>query len=258
MIHKARPLRTRSSGETSAGTVRFRCLSPSPASPSVPRRRSKPSESTIRRLSLYLRALEGLGEEGESTASSELLAGRVGTTAAQVRKDLSHFGSFGKRGLGYEVAPLQVHLKEILGLHRRWPVVLVGAGRIGSALFEYPHFGARGFEIVAILDRDPAKVGRRWGEVEISSMDELESVVHDRKAELAILTIPWDGAQDVAEALVAAGVRGILNFAPLQLRLPPEIEVNDVNLALEMEALSFALHLGGSQVDGVDARSGEG
>jgi redox-sensing transcriptional repressor len=224
----------------------------------VPRRRPKPPESTIRRLSLYLRALEGLSEEGEATASSELLAGRVGTTAAQVRKDLSHFGSFGKRGLGYEVGPLQARLEEILGLRRGWPVVLVGAGRIGSALFEYPHFGARGFEIVAILDRDPAKVGRRWGQVEISSIHELGSVVHEKEVELAILTVPRDGAQEVAEALVSAGVRGILNFAPLQLRLPPEIEVNDVNLALEMEALSFALHLRGSQVDDADARREKG
>lgn len=222
----------------------------------MPRRRSKPSDSTIRRLSLYLRALEGLEAEGEATVSSELLAERVGTTAAQVRKDLSHFGSFGKRGLGYQVTPLQARLQDILGLGRRWPVVLVGAGRIGSALFEYPHFGARGFEIVTILDRDPNKVGQRWGGVEISHISELESLVRGAGVELAILTVPREGAQEVAEALVTAGVRGILNFAPTQLRLPPEIEVNDVNLALELEALSFALHLDRPRAEDADFGSG--
>ncbi len=199
------------------------------------------SDSTIRRLSLYLRALEGLDDQAEPTVSSRRLAELAGTSAAQVRKDLSRFGSFGKRGLGYSVAPLQNHLRDILGLQRRWPVVLVGAGRIGSALFEYPYFRERGFEIVAVVDRDPAKVGRRWNGVKIQSVEALPTLVRECRAELGILAIPATDAQAAAEALVDAGVRGILNFAPVQLHLGSHVVVNDVNLTLEMEALSFAL-----------------
>lgn len=200
------------------------------------------SDSTIRRLSLYLRALEGLDDQAEPTVSSRRLAELAGTSAAQVRKDLSRFGSFGKRGLGYSVAPLQNHLRDILGLQRRWPVVLVGAGRIGSALFEYPYFRERGFEIVAVVDRDPAKVGRRWNGVKIQSVEALPTLVRECRAELGILAIPATDAQAAAEALVDAGVRGILNFAPVQLHLGSHVVVNEVNLTLEMEALSFALH----------------
>ena len=199
------------------------------------------SDSTIRRLSLYLRALEGLDDQAEPTVSSRRLAELAGTSAAQVRKDLSRFGSFGKRGLGYSVAPLQNHLRDILGLQRRWPVVLVGAGRIGSALFEYPYFRERGFEIVAVVDRDPAKVGRRWNGVKIQSVEALPTLVRECRAELGILAIPATDAQAAAEALVDAGVRGILNFAPVQLHLGSHVVVNEVNLTLEMEALSFAL-----------------
>ncbi len=200
------------------------------------------SDSTIRRLSLYLRVLEELNEASEPTVSSRRLAELAGTSAAQVRKDLSRFGSFGKRGLGYAVDPLERHLREILGLQRRWPVVLVGAGRIGSALFEYPYFRERGFEIVAVVDRDPAKVGRRWNGVKIEPVESLSKVVRELGTELGILAIPADDAQATAEALVNAGIRGILNFAPVQLHLRPEIVVNEVNLTLELEALSFALH----------------
>ena len=190
---------------------------------------------------MYLRALEGLDDQAEPTVSSRRLAELAGTSAAQVRKDLSRFGSFGKRGLGYSVAPLQNHLRDILGLQRRWPVVLVGAGRIGSALFEYPYFRERGFEIVAVVDRDPAKVGRRWNGVKIQSVEALPTLVRECRAELGILAIPATDAQAAAEALVDAGVRGILNFAPVQLHLGSHVVVNDVNLTLEMEALSFAL-----------------
>ncbi|MEX0855958.1 MAG: redox-sensing transcriptional repressor Rex, partial [Gemmatimonadota bacterium] len=132
--------------------------------PLIPR---KVSESTIRRLSLYLRGIESLDGEGAATVSSATLAARAGTTAAQVRKDLSTFGSFGKRGLGYAVAPLRRKLREILGLSHSWRVALVGAGRIGAALFEYPDFRERGFEIVAILDSDPRKIGKVWDGVTI-------------------------------------------------------------------------------------------
>jgi redox-sensing transcriptional repressor len=201
----------------------------------------KISPSTVRRLSLYLRALEVMEGEGGGAVSSGELARAAGTSAAQVRKDLSSFGSFGTRGLGYPIRPLVQGLREILGLARSWAVVLVGAGRIGSALHAYPHFAERGFRVVAVLDHDSRKVGSRWGGTVIRSTEELEQVVEDEGVEMAILAVPVPAAQEVTDRLVAAGVRGILNFAPVRLRVPPSVVVNDVNLALELEALSFSL-----------------
>jgi len=195
----------------------------------------------VRRLSIYLRTLEELEREGEGTVSSRTLAHRAGTTAAQVRKDLSLFGSFGKRGLGYAVPPLRKDLRSILGLSRQWRVVLAGAGRIGAALHEYPHFRERGFDIVAILDDDPGKVGLDWGGVRIRSGTELDRVVREEGVEIAIIAVPASAAQRVATALVKAGVRGILNFAPVRLEVPEGVTVRDVNMAVELEALSFAL-----------------
>jgi len=206
--------------------------------PSVPRRIS---DSTIRRLSQYLRALEDLERSGPTTVSSEELAGGGGTTAAQVRKDLSQFGSFGKRGLGYNVAGLGAHLRSILGLERRWRVVLVGAGRIGSALFAYPNFTRRGYDCVAVLDSDPAKVGTQWGSVLIRGAEDLEDVVREWEADLVILAVPGEVAQRVAERAVAAGAKGILNFAAVTLRVPHHVPVTNVNLVMELEALSFAV-----------------
>lgn len=201
----------------------------------------KVSESTVRRLSYYLRILEHLERGGEGTISSEDLAGETGTTAAQVRKDLSIFGSFGKRGLGYRIPELAAHLREILGLGGSRPVVLAGAGRIGSALFEYPDFRRRGFQIVSVVDSDPAKVGQRWGEVTIRHGDELEAEVRAHEAKMLILAVPAEAAQSLATRAVAAGIRGILNFAPTQLRLPRDVAIQDVNMVMELEALSFEL-----------------
>ncbi len=230
---------TGSGVSTTAGPPR-----PSPGIPpftSVPRLPRSVSESTVRRLSLYLRTLERLQGEGIPTVSSEVLSERAGTTAAQVRKDLSSFGSFGTRGLGYPVRELHARVRGILGLDRPWQVALVGAGRIGSALFAYPHFRDRGFRIVAILDDDPAKVGATWGEVPIRPATALESVVEEEGVEILILAVPAGVAQSLAERATGAGVRAILNFAPVRLRLPPTVEVNNVNLAVELEALSHAL-----------------
>jgi redox-sensing transcriptional repressor len=201
----------------------------------------KISPSTVRRLSLYLRALEELAAGGTDSVSSGGLARAAGTSAAQVRKDLSSFGSFGTRGLGYPVPSLIQGLRRILGLSRPWTVVLVGAGRIGSALHAYPHFAERGFRIVAVLDHDPVKVGREWDGTRIRPMEELEATVAGEGVEMAILAVPGAAAQGVTDRLVAAGVRAILNFAPVRLEVPSTVVVNDVNLALEMEALSFAL-----------------
>jgi redox-sensing transcriptional repressor len=202
--------------------------------------------STIRRLSHYLRSLEDLGREGGETVSSEELASRGQTTAAQVRKDLSHFGSFGKRGLGYRIDELRERLRQILGVDRVWKVALVGAGRIGSALFEYPAFESRGYECVAIVDSDPEKIGMRWSGLEILGPDRLETLLGDLGVELVILAVPARAAQEMAERAVAAGIRGILNFAPIRLTVPPHIPVEDVNLVMQLEALSFAITQRGS------------
>ena len=185
--------------------------------------------------------LELIQDDGGVTVSSEQLARRGHTTAAQVRKDLSHFGSFGKRGLGYSVDELKDRLRIILGLDRVWRVILVGAGRIGSALFEYPDFKKRGYDCVAVVDNDPAKIGEKWGERVIRPAEELESLIKELHATLVILAVPASAAQLVAECSVNAGVRGILNFAPVQIQVPEDIPVENVNLVMELEALSFQI-----------------
>jgi len=197
-------------------------------------------DSTVRRLSHYLRSLEGFEGEG-GTVSSEELAARGQTTAAQVRKDLSHFGSFGKRGLGYQVDELRGRLSKILGVDRTWRVALVGAGRIGLALFEYPAFRSRGYECVAIFDSDADKIGGTWGDLLIHAPDDFETVIRELDVELVILAIPADGAREMAARAVAGGVKGILNFAPIRLNISPSVPVEDVNLVMELEALSFAI-----------------
>jgi redox-sensing transcriptional repressor len=202
--------------------------------------------STIRRLSHYLRSLEDLEGAGGETVSSEELAIRGQTTAAQVRKDLSHFGSFGKRGLGYRVDELRQRLRQILGVDRTWKVALIGAGRIGSALFEYPAFESRGYQCVAIVDSDPDKIGSHWGKLEIHSPDDLESLLSGLGVELVILAVPARAAQEMAERAVKAGIKGILNFAPIRLKVPSGVPVEDVNLVMQLEALSFAITQRGS------------
>lgn len=182
-----------------------------------------------------------MDQEGGGTVSSVDLAAAADTTAAQVRKDLSLFGSFGKRGLGYQVADLARQVRDILGLNRRWRVALVGAGRIGSALYEYDSFRSRGFEIVTVLDVDREKVGQRWGEVVVADAADLERVVRDSAVEVVILTVPAAAAQEVVDRAVAAGIRGVLNFAPTQLKVPDGVFVQNVNMVMELEALSFDL-----------------
>jgi redox-sensing transcriptional repressor len=201
----------------------------------------KVADSTVRRLSLYLRYLEEFEDQGIATISSEALASRGGTTSAQVRKDLSFFGSFGKRGLGYAVPELARRLREILGLERRYRVAMIGAGKIGSALVQYRGFRQRGFDIVAIYDSDPAKVGRQWNGLAVQNIDTLEAELARRPVDMAVLVTPAESAQAVTDRLVRAGVKAILNFAPVQLSVPDDVEVKTVNLALELETLSYAL-----------------
>ena len=199
------------------------------------------AESTVRRLSTYLRYLENLDTQGQQTASSDELALLCGTTPAQVRKDLSFFGSFGKRGLGYPVHEMTAHLREILGLEREWKVVIVGAGKLGAALANYRGFYQRGFRIVGVYDNDPNKVGKPWGEAIVRDMADLAQDIEREDAPIAVLAIPSDDAQGVVDRLVGAGIRAILNFAPAQITVPPHVSLKSVNMAMELEGLSFAL-----------------
>lgn len=201
----------------------------------------KAADSTVRRLSLYLRLLDDFEARGQATVSSEVLASLGGTTSAQVRKDLSFFGSFGKRGLGYPVAPLAARVRQILGLDHRYRLAVVGAGKIGSALVQYRGFRQRGFDIVAIFDSDPATVGRRFDGLEVQDVAGLEAALAAHPVDIGVIVTPGEQAQAVADRLVRSGVQAILNFAPAQLTLPDSVSLKTVNLALELEALSYAL-----------------
>lgn len=201
----------------------------------------KIADSTVRRLAIYLRFLEELDRQGVVTLSSEALAERAGTTSAKVRKDLSFFGSFGKRGLGYEVPALARHLRSILGLTRRYRVMVVGAGRLAQALVRYSEFGARGFDIVSVVDNDPARIGTEWRHVVIEDVRDLESIVVARGVDIGIIVTPAEAAQGLVDRLVHAGVTAILNFAPVQLHVPLGVDVKSVNLAVELETLSYAI-----------------
>lgn len=202
----------------------------------------KIAESTVRRLSLYLRCLEGFEAQGLETVSSDVLAARGGTTSAQVRKDLSFFGSFGKRGLGYSVRELSSALRGILGLGRRYRVAVIGAGKIGSALVQYPGFRQRGFDIVAIFDADARKVGEAWDGLRVRHVRELDQALRDQPADIVAIVTPGEVAQGMVDRCVALGVKAILNFAPVQLQVPDDVAVKHVNLALEFETLTFALN----------------
>jgi redox-sensing transcriptional repressor len=201
----------------------------------------KISESTVRRLALYLGFLEQSAAQGLRTISSADLARRGGTTSAQVRKDLSFFGSFGKRGLGYSVTELAGQIRDILGLKRAHRVVVVGAGKMGGALLHYQGFRQHGFEFAAIYDADPKKIGSRWNGLVVRDVRSLEADLKKEPTDIAIVVTPADAAQDVTDRLVRAGVRAILNFAPVQLLVPADVTVHSVNMALELETLSFAL-----------------
>lgn len=203
--------------------------------------RPKISDSAVRRLSLYLRSLRELSRSGVELVSSRDLAARCGATSAQIRKDLSLFGSFGKRGRGYSVAELVGTLEEILGLRRRWRVGLVGVGKIGSALLGYRGFEGRGFDLVAAFDVAPGKVGTRIGGVEVSPVSDLERVVRAREVEIGIVATPPGAAQEVAGRLWAAGVEAVLNFAPVKLEAPAGVAVRTVDVVLELEGLCYEL-----------------
>ena len=199
------------------------------------------ADSTVRRLSIYLRFLEEFEERGLATVSSDALARRGGTTSAQVRKDLSFFGSFGKRGLGYSVPELATALREILGLGKEWRLVIIGAGKIGAALAQYRGFRQRGFHIVAAYDTNADKIGRDLEGIQVRNLNRLEADVARERPDIAVLAIPSEGAQAALDRVVRAGIRAVLNFAPIQLSAPADVTVKTVNMAMELEGLTFAL-----------------
>jgi redox-sensing transcriptional repressor len=201
--------------------------------------------ATVARLPLYLRSLHSLADAGTITVSSEELARLVGGGAgspAKVRKDLSHLGSYGTRGVGYDVAQLVDSISGELGLARSWPVVLVGVGNLGHALAGYGGFASRGFRIAALLDADPQRVGEVVGDVRVRSVEDLDAVVSENGGAIGVIATPAGAAQQVCDRLVAAGVTSILNFAPTSLQVPDGVDVRKVDLAVELQILSFHEH----------------
>ena len=205
---------------------------------------SKIPEMTIRRLSIYTRCLQHLEEDGVKTISSQELAERFNFNSAQVRKDLAYFGEFGVRGIGYYVAGLKAELQKILGLDREWPVALVGFGNLGSALFHYRGFGRQGFRISAIFDDDPAKTGRILDGIPILPLRDLSKEAKARNLQIGIVAVPAEAAQVVADRLVASGIKAILNFAPVRLKVAKDVRLKNVDLSIELESLSFAISQG--------------
>ena len=196
---------------------------------------------TVRRLSVYTRCLQQLEEDGVKTISSQELAERFSLNSAQVRKDLAYFGEFGVRGIGYYVAGLKAELQKILGLDREWAVALVGFGNLGSALVHYKGFTRQGFRIAAIFDEDPGKVSREVESPPIFSSRDLGREIKARGIQIAIMAVPAEAAQPVADLLVSAGIRAILNFAPARLKVPKDVRLKHVDLSIELETLSFYL-----------------
>ena len=210
--------------------------------PDVPRpasRRRAIPEATVARLPVYLRCLVDLAESRTATVSSERLADLAGVNAAKLRKDLSYLGSYGTRGVGYDVEFLLFQISRELGLTQDWPVVIVGIGNLGHALANYRGFTARGFRVVALVDADPNKVGEHVAGLHVRSLDELPAIVDDEGAAIGIIATPASAAQEVADRLVEAGVGSILNFAPSVISVPDGVSLRKVDLSIELQILSF-------------------
>jgi len=195
--------------------------------------------ATVARLPLYLRCLAIEAKRGVATVSSEGLAHLAGVNAAKVRKDLSHLGSYGTRGVGYDVEFLIFQVRRELGLTQNWPVAIAGAGNLGQALAGFAGFRARGFCLQAMFDTDPDKVGRPIGDVEVLPIADLPAVTAERRVAIGIICTPPEVAQEVADAFIAAGVSSLLSFAPTVLATPPSVAVRMVDLSMELQILSF-------------------
>jgi redox-sensing transcriptional repressor len=198
-------------------------------------------EGTVTRLCDYLRVLTMMERRNQTQASSAEIGDWAGVKASQVRKDLSYFGEFGRRGLGYEVEKLRIHIQEILGVSRQRPTIVIGAGNLGSALARYVGFAAHGFHIVAIFDNDAARIGLRLGSLHVQDIHDLPQFVSDLGVEIAILTVPEFAAQEAADFAIRSGIRAIVNFAPVLLSVPENVHLRNVDLARELETLCFYL-----------------
>lgn len=198
-------------------------------------------EATITRLSVYSRYLDELHKKHVVTISSNEIAEGVGVSSAQVRKDLAYFGEFGTRGVGYNVKDLHDYIIKILGLNTEWHVVMIGAGRLGTALSMYGGFKQRGFKVVGIFDVDPRKIGQYINDIKISPLEHLEEIVRAYNAQIGVITVPAAEAQEVADLLVKTGIKAILNFAPKNINVPFDVEVRNVDLAVNLEVLTFNL-----------------
>jgi redox-sensing transcriptional repressor len=207
-----------------------------------PARRREVPEASVARLPVYLRALHVLAESGATTVSSEALAVASGVNSAKVRKDLSHLGSYGTRGVGYSVEELVFHISRELGLTQGWAVVLVGVGNLGHALAGYGGFSSRGFRMAALLDTDPARIGEVVAGQRVRPLDDLDAVVAETGVSIGVIATPAPAAQEVCDRLVGAGVTSVLNFAPVVLQVPPGVDLRKVDLALELQVLSFHEH----------------
>jgi redox-sensing transcriptional repressor len=196
----------------------------------------------VRRLSLYLRQLEDFRRKDRRTISSKQLGESLGLTDAQVRKDLAYFGQFGHPGIGYKVEDLIGQVRRILGTDKIWNVLLVGAGNLGRALMAYKGFEKKGFRLVAVFDGDPNKIGKKYSSFVIQPMSELQETIQRLGIRLAILAVSAEHAQQVTDQLVEAGLRGILNFAPVSLTVPPQVGISAVDLAVQLEQLSFQVN----------------
>ncbi len=207
------------------------------------------SESTVQRLSLYYRSLSGFERERYETVSSKDLAKEGKLTPAQVRKDLSFFGSFGTRGLGYPVGELKEKIARILGLNRTWNVALVGVGNVGSALVSYKEFPKQGFNIKLLFDNDQRKINKNHKGIKVSDVADMARKLKEHKIDMVILAVPAAAAQMVTDEVVSAGVSSILNFAPTHIDVPDEVTLRSVNMAMELEHLSFSLVNKGCRVE---------
>jgi len=199
------------------------------------------SEVTINRLSLYTRVLDALEREGISVVSSKHLSERTSFTATQIRRDLAYFGQFGRRGIGYEVAALKRAINEILGVHVRRKVALVGVGNLGAALLGYRVLEAHNFRIVVAFDSAPEKWNKAIGNVVVQRVEEMVEKIKSEQVEIGIIAVPPHAAQTTLDTLVSAGIKAILNFAPARLNAPPSVKLRQVDLSIELEALSYFL-----------------
>ena len=199
------------------------------------------SRATVDRLPLYFRTLRLIRSEGSEIVSSEDLGRRIGVTPEQIRKDLASFGAFGKKGVGYHVAELVNNISQILGLDRKWNIAIIGVGHLGWALANYRNFASLGFHLTALFDQNPAIVGQLINGVDVLSVADLETTVASRNIQIGVIAVPAGEAQAVADRLVAAGVHGIWNFAPVRIRVPDNVQIVSEDLSVGLSTLSYHL-----------------